>query len=117
MKLASLILITSFVSSFAFANEPAGPKKHAIPTNTSTPTTSPGMIDQAKAMGNQATEKALVNLNTAPLATLEKVPGLTPDHAKQIVANRPYKSVTELSKIKGLKQDLIAKIKPYVTAD
>lgn len=120
MKLISILLSSLFVTafsfaSFAFAAEPAHTKKAAIPTNTSTPITSPGMIDQAKAMGNQASEKALVNLNSAPVTDLEKVPGLTPENAKQIVANRPYGSVSELSKVKGLKQDLIAKIKPYVT--
>lgn len=121
MQLKAILITLAFTASAAYAIEAKMPKKPTtpvptpVPTTESTPAPAAGMMDHAKAVGTQATEKALVNINTAPAADLEKVPGLTPATAKEIVANRPYVSVTDLSKVKGLKSDVIAKIKPYVT--
>jgi comEA protein len=78
-------------------------------------------MDAAAASGkdgslkDQAMKKALVNLNTASQADLEKVPGIGPVRAKAIIDARPYSSVKDLAKVKGIKEGLIAKIKPYVT--
>ncbi len=117
MQLKAILITLAFTASAAYAIEAKMPKKPAtpVPTTESTPAPPAGMMDHAKAAGTQVTEKALVNINTAPATDLEKVPGLTPATAKEIVANRPYVSVTDLSKVKGLKADVIAKIKPYVT--
>ena len=58
--------------------------------------------------------KALVDLNSAPEKELETLPGVGPATSKKIVANRPYKSVDELSKA-GLSAKGIEKLKPLVT--
>lgn len=60
-------------------------------------------------------KKALVNLNTAAPADLAKLPGIGPTRAQAIVAGRPYNSVSDLKKVKGIKEGVIAKIKDYVT--
>ena len=41
---------------------------------------------------------AKIDLNTASQAALESLPGIDADTAKQIIANRPFKSVADLSK-------------------
>ncbi len=59
-------------------------------------------------------KKALVDLNSASTKELEALPGVGAATSKKIVANRPYKSVDELSKA-GLSAKVIEKLKPLVT--
>jgi competence protein ComEA len=59
-------------------------------------------------------KKALVDLNSASDKELEALPGVGPATAKKITANRPYKSVDELSKA-GLSGKTIESLKPLVT--
>jgi len=56
---------------------------------------------------------AKVDLNTASLATLEKLPGVDLNTAKQIIAHRPYSSVADLSK-SGVPASTIETITPLV---
>lgn len=123
MKLSKLfvVLAMSFATVSAFAQMPDADQLKA----------------QADAAGKQATQdtqkaeasahstaestmkkveaKALVNLNTASAADLTKVPGIGPSRAQAIIAARPYKSLSDLKKVKGIKEGVIAQIKPYVT--
>ncbi len=57
---------------------------------------------------------AIVDLNKASLEELETLPGVGPTVAKEIIAARPFKSVDELEKIKGLGETRIAALKPKV---
>ena len=59
-------------------------------------------------------KKPPVDLNSASEKELEALPGVGPATSKKIVANRPYKSVDELSKA-GLSAKTIEKLKPLVT--
>jgi competence protein ComEA len=43
-----------------------------------------------------------VNVNTADLATLETLPGVGPTVAQRIIDGRPYHSMSDLEKVKGL---------------
>jgi competence protein ComEA len=56
-----------------------------------------------------------VNLNTATLAELQALPGVGPVVAQAIVAGRPYKSVDELEKVRGLGAARINSLRPLVT--
>jgi competence protein ComEA len=56
-----------------------------------------------------------VNLNTADQAALEGLPGIGPAHAAAIIAGRPYKSVDDLQKVKGLGRTRIDALKDLVT--
>jgi len=67
-----------------------------------------------KAAEAQKTVGALVDINSASEKELEVIKGVGPATAKKIVANRPYKTVDELSKA-GLKPKAIEAIKPFVT--
>lgn len=39
---------------------------------------------------------AQLDLNAAPLSTVEKLPGITPSMARRIVAERPYEDLDDL---------------------
>jgi len=54
-----------------------------------------------------------VDLNTASLAALERLPGVDQTTAKRIIAHRPYSSVADLSK-SGLPAVTIERITPHV---
>ena len=60
-----------------------------------------------------------VNLNTATQADLEKLPGVGPATAKQILEyrqkNNGFKKVEELMNIKGIGEKSFLKLKPLVT--
>ena len=61
----------------------------------------------------------LLNLNTATQAELEKLPGVGPSTAKQIIEyrqkNNGFKKVEELMNIKGIGEKSFLRLKPLVT--
>jgi competence protein ComEA len=59
-------------------------------------------------------KKTLVDLNSASDKELEALPGVGPATAKKIIANRPYKTMDELSKA-GLSAKTLESLKPLVT--
>ena len=67
---------------------------------------------------SQSTAPAL-NLNTATQAELEKLPGVGPSTAKQIIEyrqkNNGFKKIEELMNIKGIGEKSFLKLKPLVT--
>ncbi len=80
---------------------------------------------KSKAAGSDAAEskvelaketgKGKVDFNTADLAALEDLPGIGPATAKAIVDGRPWKSVDELAKVRGLGKNRIAALRDLVT--
>ena len=70
-----------------------------------------------KAKEPKATEPvsgAPVDLNTADLKALEALPGVGPATAKKIIAARPFKSVDDLSKVKGMSKAKVEALKDKV---
>lgn len=57
----------------------------------------------------------LIDLNSADQKTIESLPGVGPAVAQDIVKGRPYKSVDDLAKVKGIGKAKLAKIRPLVT--
>jgi hypothetical protein len=53
----------------------------------------------------------VIDLNSAPVSALVKLPGITPEYAKLIVAHRPYRDRTDLEKA-GLPHDVVEKLGP-----
>ena len=104
----SVFLQLAFFSMSALAAEKTMPSTPSL----SAPS---GMVEATKGAAAKAGETVMVNLNTATEADLQKVPGLSAENAKEIIGQRPYKSVNDLTKVKGIKQDLLAKIKPYLS--
>ncbi len=58
---------------------------------------------------------ALVDVNTADEATLQSLPGVGPALSKQIVAGRPFASVEDLAKVKGIGPAKLAALRNLVT--
>lgn len=56
-----------------------------------------------------------VNVNAATQAQLEAVPGIGPHYAKAIIAGRPYQTLEELRRVKGIGPKTYAKLAPYFT--
>ena len=56
-----------------------------------------------------------MDLNTADQKTLESLPGVGAARAKKIIAARPFQSVDDLSKIKGMTKTRLAALKDKVT--
>jgi competence protein ComEA len=69
-----------------------------------------------KAAGETAstTSAAAIDLNTADQKTLESLPGIGPVLAKAIIAGRPYKSIDDLNKVKGISASKLKAIKGKV---
>ncbi len=58
---------------------------------------------------------APVDVNSADEKALASLPGVGDKTAKEIIKGRPYKSVDDLAKVKGIGEKKLAKLKPLVT--
>src|SRR5471030_1459623 len=58
-----------------------------------------------------------VNINTATKADLEKLPGVGATTADAIIAARPYKTVDDLKKVKGIGEVKFKTLKPMLETD
>ncbi len=74
----------------------------------------PAMTPAATTSSTMTTAK--VNLNRASVAQLEKLPGVGPKIAAEIVKNRPYKNGADLEKkVKGVGPKLWSSIRNKVS--
>lgn len=55
-----------------------------------------------------------ININTADQGTLEKLPEIGPSKAQAIIAGRPYNSIEDIMKVKGIKGKTFDVIKDYI---
>ena len=74
-----------------------------VPTNT------------LKAAAKAKVPAGLVDLNSADKKTLESLPGVGPKTAEEIIKGRPYKTVDDLSKVKGISKGKLDALKGMVT--
>ena len=56
-----------------------------------------------------------INLNTASARDLAELPGIGPKHAEAIIAGRPYKTVDEVVKVKGIGPRTLDKMRDKIT--
>ncbi len=58
-----------------------------------------------------------VNINTATPAELQSLPGVGKVLARQIIEHRPYRSVDDLEKIRGIGPTSVKGLAPYVKVE
>ncbi len=56
-----------------------------------------------------------INLNTASAQDLAELPNIGPKYAESIIAGRPYKTVDDIVKVKGIGPRTLEKIRDKVT--
>lgn len=111
---ASRFFIAAVLS--ALLAVPALAQNTSPSTSTNRSTTMPGTTGKT---GNTATTQqqgALVDINTAPAAELDKLPGIGSARAQAIIANRPYKGKDELVQRKIVPQNVYDQIKDKIVA-
>ena len=59
----------------------------------------------------------LINVDTAMVAELEALPGIGPVIARRIIEGRPYRSVGELDRVKGIGKKRLEEIRPLVRVE
>src|ERR1051325_5976006 len=53
-----------------------------------------------------------VDINNAPRETIETLPGVGPKLAQEIIAGRPYKTIDELDRVKGIGEKKLQQLRP-----
>jgi|SRR5579883_180139 len=81
----------------------------------------PAPAPSARPTGNSAKKiqpgDAPINVNTATAEELQRLPGVGPATARNIIATRtatPFESVNDLDKVKGIGPKTLAKLRPFV---
>jgi competence protein ComEA len=62
-----------------------------------------------------AAKKTLLDVNSSDVTALETLPGIGPTLAERIVEGRPYKTLADLGKVKGMSQSRLDGIKDEIT--
>jgi competence protein ComEA len=60
---------------------------------------------------------AKVNLNTATKEQLDALPGIGPTKAQAIIDARPFSSIEDVKRVKGIKEGTFSKIKDQITVE
>jgi competence protein ComEA len=85
---------------------------------TATAATAPSEMTKSVKTAKSAAAKLAtgtkININTADQASIEKLPEIGPVKAKAIIDGRPYNSIEDIMKIKGIKGKTFDAIKDYI---
>ncbi|HEX9009847.1 MAG TPA: helix-hairpin-helix domain-containing protein [Holophagaceae bacterium] len=95
--------------------EPPAPKQETTKGTTPKPKAAAAR-KQARLKARAAAEAKRLDLNTATKAQLEKLPGVTPAYADQIIAHRPYLTNEHLVINKAVPESVYFSIRSLVTA-
>ena len=56
-----------------------------------------------------------ININTASVEELQKLPFIGPKRAEKIVAGRPYARIEDITKVHGIGPKTLARVREYIT--
>jgi len=101
--------ITALLAAVALTFTSSAAQRVTNNENTTNKTT------RATASTSHDSKSSKVNLNTATKTELETLPGVGPSIADNIIAARPFKSVSELKKVNGIGEQRYDDIRPHVT--
>lgn len=69
----------------------------------------------AGSSSDASSSASMVDVNAATQEALESLPGIGPAMAKRIIAGRPYSSVDDMLRVKGVGDATLAKLRAYIT--
>ena len=105
--------ITEFKSFLVAKPAPGAPAAATAPKSAKT--SQPGAAKPVKEAKAPPAGGTPVDLNTADQKAIEALPGVGPTLAKRIMEARPFQSLDDLSKIKGMTKTKVAALKDKVT--
>jgi competence protein ComEA len=95
-----------------------------IPTLAPTPAlhaTSQAIPEYPDSPAMQDSPELPININTAPLAELDRLPGIGPDKAQKIIdyrkTNGPFAAITDIQEVSGIGPVTFEKIKDLITVE
>ena len=109
-----LVLLTNAFTAALNKERATRRQEHATPTELHQGTTAHTSLQD---LFGPAKRSLIVNLNTASEKELESLPGVASSRADQIIANRPYSSVDDLSRVKGMTPRVIDQLRPFAKTE
>jgi competence ComEA-like helix-hairpin-helix protein len=111
-----LLLRTDLDGTIELTSEGAGWRVVSHPAVARAPPAAKGRAKSSRG-AKPKPAGSLVNVNTATAAELEALPGIGPMIARRIIEGRPYRSVDDLDRVKGIGRRRLEEIRPLVTAE
>jgi competence protein ComEA len=96
------------------ASKAAAAKTSAVATTAAASSEVTKTAKTAKSAAAKLAPGTKININTADQSTIEKLPEIGPVKATAIIAGRPYNSIEDVMKVKGIKGKTFDAIKDYI---
>ena len=110
----SLVLLTNAFTAALNKERATRRQEHATPAQVHQATTTHTSLQD---LFGPAKRSLIVNLNIASEKELESLPGVASSRADQIIAHRPYSSVDDLSRVKGMTPRVIDQLRPFAKTE
>lgn len=98
---------------------PAKGDETAMAPNASAPSAGSSASATSSSSSSSSARSVKVDINRAPSAELQKIPGIGPSLAEKIIRHRetngPFRTVDDLVKVSGIGPATLEKIRPYAT--
>jgi competence protein ComEA len=75
-------------------------------------------MNEASTVTTGQSQSGLININAAGSTELQEIPGIGEKKAQAIIdyrnQNGPFRSINDLTKVKGIGAKMLEKMKPYI---